>query len=342
LQRAGHAFVTRQIAIVTPVLDDWTSFASLIAEISGRFSGADVAFHVCALDDGSIAPLDGKRLSLPADSCIANIEIIRLAANLGHQRAIAVGLCAIAERDDIDAVLVMDSDGEDRPADIAALIAEGERQSDHVVFARRVKRSESRAFRFGYLVYRHLFHALTGQAISFGNYVLMPKAAVERLVHMPELWNNLAAAIMRSRLGYASVPTERGTRYAGRSRMRFAGLVVHGLSAISVYGDVVFVRIMMATAVIALLSVAGIIGITAVRFASNLAIPGWATAAAGNLLIVLLQTVVIMVATTLTMLAGRSARPIVPIVDCKLFIARRQQCWIRPASIQPVLMRAVR
>ncbi len=334
--------MARQIAIVTPVLDDWTSFATLVTEISSRFSGDEVAFHVCALDDGSIAPLDGNRLSLPADSCIANIEVIRLAANLGHQRAIAVGLCAIAERDDIDAVLVMDSDGEDRPTDIAALIAESRRQPDQVVFARRAKRSEGLAFRLSYFIYRHLFHALTGQAISFGNFVLLPKAAVERLVHMPELWNNLAATIMRSRLSYISVPTERGARYAGRSQMSPARLVVHGLSAISVYGDVVFVRILMATAVIALLSVIGIVGITAVRFASNLAIPGWATAAAGNLLIVLLQTVVIMVATTLTMLAGRSARPIVPVVDSKLFIARRQQSWIRPANLQPVLMRAVR
>lgn len=334
--------MTRQIAIVTPVLDDWESFARLVAEISSEFAGADVAFHVCAVDDGSIAPLDGNRLALPADSCIANIEVIRLAVNLGHQRAIAVGLCAIAERDDIDAVLVMDSDGEDRPADIASLIAAGERQPEHVVFARRAKRSEGRAFRFHYFVYRHLFRALTGQAIGFGNYVLLPKVAVERLVHMPELWNNLAAAIMRSRLCYSTVPTERGRRYAGRSSMKFATLVVHGLSAISVYGDVVFVRILMATAVVALLSVAGIVGITLIRFASSLAIPGWATSAAGDLLIVLLQTAVIMVATTLTMLAGRSARPIVPIVDSKLFIARRQQSWIRPASLQAVLMRAVR
>ena len=42
-------------------------------------------------------------------------------------------------------------------------------------------------------------------------------AAVRRLVHMPELWNNLAASIMRSRLAYTTVPTTRGGRFAASS-----------------------------------------------------------------------------------------------------------------------------
>ena len=50
----------RHIAVVTPVLDDWESFATLVAEISSRFTGADVSFDVVALDDGS------RGASLPA------------------------------------------------------------------------------------------------------------------------------------------------------------------------------------------------------------------------------------------------------------------------------------
>jgi hypothetical protein len=40
-------------------------------------------------------------------------------------------------------------------------------------------------------------------------------------------------------------------------------------------------------------------------------------------LIILLQTVVIITAASLTMLAGRSNRPIIPIVDCAPYILRR-------------------
>ena len=108
--------MTKTIAIVTPVLDDWRSFAALLGDISHQFTGAGLAFRVYAVDDGSLAVFDPASVVLPADSCIVSIEVIRLTVNLGHQRAIAVGLCTIADAGDIDGVLVMDSDGEDRPA----------------------------------------------------------------------------------------------------------------------------------------------------------------------------------------------------------------------------------
>ena len=327
----------KHIAVVTPVLDDWESFAALVAEISCRFTGAELAIDVLALDDGSSVPFDFHSLALPADTCVRNVEVLHLAVNLGHQRAIAVGLCAIAERSDIDAVIVMDSDGEDRPIDIAALLAASHREPRSIVFAHRARRRESRGFRLAYRVYRHMFRVLTGRVISFGNYVLIPMPAVRRLAHMPELWNNLAATIMRSRLGYTTVPTERGTRYAGRSRMSLASLVVHGLSAMSVYTDMIFARVLMSAAVVAALSIAGIVAVAVTRFATDLAIPGWATTAAGDLLIILSQTAVIMVATSLMMLAGRSHRPIVPIVDSGVFITRRERWTCGTAEAQPEL-----
>src|SRR5690348_9418477 len=118
----------RHIAVVTPVLDDWQSFTKLVTEISSQFSRDDVAIEVVAVDDGSSLPFEADSIVLPAETCITGIEVLRLAVNLGHQRAIAVGLCAIAEREDIDAIVVMDSDGEDRPEDLAALLAAGREQ----------------------------------------------------------------------------------------------------------------------------------------------------------------------------------------------------------------------
>ncbi len=318
--------MAKTIAIVTPVLDDWDSFSALVAEISGRFTGSGFAFHICAVDDGSALPFDLPGIVLPRGSCVAAIEIIRLAVNLGHQRAIAVGLCAIADSSEADAVVVMDCDGEDRPADIAALLAASARHPRHVVFAGRAKRSKSRGFRFGYGAYKLLFRAFTGQAISFGNFCVMPMTAVRRLVHMPELWNNLAASVMRSRLSYMTVPTARGSRSAGGSRMNFVSLIAHGLSAMSVYADKIFIRMLLAAGVVAGLAGLGIVGVIAIRIATDLAMPGWATTAVGDLLIILMQTVVIVIAASLTVLAGRSNRPIVPIVDSLAFVAQRERC----------------
>ena len=114
---------------------------------------------------------------------------------------------------------------------------------------------------------------------------------------MPELWNNLPAAVMRSRMPYATVPTRRGRRYFGQPRMNMTALVVHGLSAMSVYSDVIFVRVLIAAALVACASIVAIVGVTLVRLLTDLAVPGWATTAVGDLLIILLLTAVIVVAT---------------------------------------------
>lgn len=329
----------RRIAVVTPIFEDWACFCTLVREISERFTGADLEFHVYAIDDGSCAPTDLASLSLPPDSCILAIEVVRLALNLGHQRAIAVGLSAIAERPSFEAVLVMDCDGEDRPADIAALLSSSRHHPGHIILAQRAKRSESRGFRVCYALYKRLFRILTGHAISFGNYSLIPMPAVRRLVHMPELWNNLAASIIRSRIPYLAVPTARGARYAGRSRMNLVSLVVHGLSAMSVHSEAVFVRLLLAAGMVAGLAAAGILAVTAVRFGTDLGVPGWATTAVGDMLIILLQSFVIIVAATLTMLAGRSHRPILPLLDARQFIAGREQWQAAPAAFDPVRSR---
>ena len=136
----------------------------------------DITFSVVAVDDGSPRrDAWSSEASEPGASCIRGLEIVRLATNLGHQRAIAVGLVQFAARTDIDAVLVMDSDGEDRPEEIALLAAAARANPDAVILAQRSKRSESRGFRFGYVVYKFLFRVLTGQSVSFGNFMIIPK-----------------------------------------------------------------------------------------------------------------------------------------------------------------------
>jgi hypothetical protein len=52
-------------------------------------------------------------------------------------------------------------------------------------------------------------------------------------------------------------------------------------------------------------------------------------------LIILLQTVVIITAASLTMLAGRSNRPIIPILDCAPYIVRREVVRRERSRLQP-------
>jgi hypothetical protein len=311
----------KRLAIVTPVLDDWESFTQLVDNIARLSDGALDSIEIIAVDDGSVRSFDPCDIRLPATGTLRAVRVVRLALNVGHQRAIAVGLVTLAERKDLDAVVVMDSDGEDQPSDIVALLAAARGSAGHVILAHRSERSESATFRAGYTIYKAVFRLLTGRKISFGNFSLLPIEAVRRLVRMPELWNNLAAAIIRSRLRYITVPTRRGTRYAGVSKMNFTSLVGHGLSAMSVYTDVIFVRALMAATALCGLSVLGMVAVTAIRLTTRLAIPGWATVVFGDLLVVLFQALMLTVATSLMVLASRSTRPVIPLIDAAVFIA---------------------
>jgi hypothetical protein len=313
----------KNIAIVAPVLDDWDSFEALIGEISNLFAGSGLSIRIVAVDDGSTSRFDFRGLQGLENGCLASVEVIRLVLNLGHQRAIAVGLCELAKRSDIDAVVVMDSDGEDQPKDISLLLSAAHSHPAHTILALRAERSESRKFRLGYRIYKSLFYLATGRAINFGNFSLLPMPCVERLVHMPELWNNLAATIMRSRIPLYRVPTARGRRYRGRSKMNFVSLTAHGLSAISVYTDIVFVRVLIAGGIVAVATVLGMAFTIAIKLATDLAIPGWTTTVVVSLLSILMQALILVVATTLMVLGGRSAKPMIPILDCGSFIAEQ-------------------
>ena len=315
----------QRLAIVTPVLDDWPSLEELVRRIAGLFAPDDgISIDIIVVDDGSTAtdPPHGFA-SLPS-GCVASVEVLHLALNLGHQRAIAVGLVEAVERAAHDAVIVMDSDGEDRPEDIVTLVAASSARPGRIILAQRAKRSEPLSFRLGYAIYKVLFRFLTGRRIGFGNFCLLPIAAAQRLVHMSEAWNHLAAAIMRSRLGYDEVPTQRGSRYDGSSHMSLTTLVIHGLSAISIFIDVIFVRVLIVAASLAALTILGIITVLAARFLTQLAIPGWATSAVGALFGILMQTVILIVVMTLVVLSARGTSPVVPIMDCRKYIRARR------------------
>jgi hypothetical protein len=318
----GHS--PYRVALICPVLDDWESIVLLLRSVADHFADQDVSLQALIVDDGSARRWDWTMISLPLAPCLISIEILRLVLNLGHQRAITVGLVEACSRPEIDAVLIMDGDGEDQPQDAVRLIAEV-RNSGHVALALRAVRSESLLFKTFYKLYKIAFRALTGRHIAFGNFSAMSSEAAWRLTHMPELWNNLAGAILRSRLPIRLLPTARGRRYAGHSSMSLVALIMHGLGAMSVYADVVVTRVLIAAGFLSTITIAGIVVAVLVKLLTNLAIPGWTTNVVGILVIMLIQLILVAGFAAFQALAARSARPIIPLTDCKIFVEDRDQ-----------------
>ena len=99
-----------------------------------------------------------------------------------HQRAIAVGLVELSNHGTFSTILVMDSDGEDRPADIPRLCAEAEIRPGHITCAQRMQRSGPVAFRLWYECYKLIFRLLTGAQIDFGNFCFIPGDKLQSLI----------------------------------------------------------------------------------------------------------------------------------------------------------------
>ena len=308
--------------VVIPVLNDWEAVGMLLERLDHACRDSRVALDVLLIDDGSQLPAP-PTLVTQTSGAIARVRVLRLRRNLGHQRAICIGLAWLSVQDEQASVLIMDGDGEDSPDDVPRLLQEF-RQSNqsHLVFASRTRRSEGVVFTFFYKLYRGMHHLLTGIPVEVGNFSIIPPTAVETLSVTAECWNHYAAAVVAARLPRRLVPTQRAHRLHGVSRMNFSALVLHGLSAMSVFADRLGVRMLNVLAVVCLGLIGALVAIVGIRFLTDLAIPGWATTAAGTLLVLLVQTVILAAAFTFMILSSRSGSGFVPRRDHALFVSR--------------------
>ena len=320
----------RRLTVVMPVYNDWQSATMLIHDIGLAMADSGYETTIVAVDDGSteIPPA-----TLDPGPGIAAIECLLLAANIGHQRAIAVGLMAVAERPDIGLVAVMDSDGEDRPAELRAMVERAGSVDHKAIVAQRSERSESVFFKTFYALYTRVFRMLTGQRIAFGNFTVLQPAQVRRVIGNAHIWNNFPAALLHSRIAVEYVPTRRGKRYAGQSRMNFIGLVTHGLGAISVHSEAVFVRILFASLALVLIATGLGAGALYLKLFTDMAIPNWATTVLGFALVIGIQALMMPILMAFLLLNNRSAIQPLPASVALTMIRERRSLW--PQDSEP-------
>jgi glycosyltransferase involved in cell wall biosynthesis len=321
------------ILILIPLYNDWETFAKLVPRLDAVFASSGRQADILIVDDASVIDADPCTQLGPLGA-VRRIDVLRLRRNLGHQRAIAIGLTYIHEqwKPPHEAVVVMDGDGEDAPEDVPRLLAGLEAEGGRsIVFAERTRRSESLVFRFFYFLYRHLHYILTSVRVRVGNFSAIPARRLESLMAVSELWNHYAAAVFHSQQPYCTVPTQRAPRLGGRSSMNFVALVAHGLSAISVYREVIGVRLLFLAIILALGALAGL----AVTLVFHSAIPEWSTSAAGLLLIVLLQAVMLSLVFCFVILGERNSTTFLPLRDYHYFVADTRTLYTRSGLETP-------
>jgi hypothetical protein len=312
-----------RINVVIPLFNDWLAVGLLLERIRSVVD----------------TPLQNRLAFLIVDDCSAinydtlpsgigkSLSILRLYRNVGHQKAIALGLAYLADQTDQYPTIVMDSDGEDRPEDIVQLVHRSIEKPGHVVFAHRAKRHESLSFRVFYTVYKSVFRLLTGKVITFGNFSLIPATQLRKLAHVSEIWNNYPGGVIRSRLPYTAVPLERGRRLAGESKMNFVSLVLHGLSAVSVLIDTTAVRLALFCVMMVVASIFGISVLLYLKFFTNTSIPGWTSYLTFSFLIVILQAFLISLLLVFIVLSYRIQPQFIPARQFNDFVERVERVY---------------
>jgi len=167
-----------KIKILIPNYNDWQSVIKLLENIDLAVAELKEEVSVLIINDASTE----KRPEIPLNlNNLKSIQVINMKENRGHARCNATGLKYINEREEVDYVIPMDGDGEDRPEEIVSLVEKAREYPNTVVTANRIKRSEGFLFKLCYLIHKYLTFVFTGQSIKFGNYTCLTKSAVDKM-----------------------------------------------------------------------------------------------------------------------------------------------------------------
>ncbi len=229
----------KKIIILMPVYNDWESFIKLLNEINSTIENMNnYKFECIAVNDFSTTEI--PKIDKPNN--FDSLKIVNMKKNQGHARCNATGLRYINNNLSFDYVIVMDSDGEDRPIEIQDLINKINSSPNISTVAKRIKRSEGLLFQSLYQIHKLITYIFTGKKMNFGNYCCLTKNDVKILVNKGSLWSSFSGTVKKNIQILNEVNSIRGLRYFGPSKMSLFNLTIHSFSIIAVFKYTVFLR----------------------------------------------------------------------------------------------------
>ena len=228
-----------KIKILIPIYNDWQSVSKLLDKINNLSIDSEFQISIVIVNDASNHDhqIEDKNLKN-----IQSVKILNMKTNQGHTRCIATGLKYIYEKDDFDNIIPMDGDGEDRPEEIKEFINNIKDSNGKTIIGERIKRSESLIFKICYQIHKLITFTFTGKSIKFGNFTCLSKYTVKKMIDEKATWNSFSGSLSKIEKDFLSIPSIRGSRYFGPSKMSFSNLLKHSLSIISVFRTAVLIR----------------------------------------------------------------------------------------------------
>ena len=298
-----------KVVFVIPVFNDWDSLKVLsehIKETSIKEKWNEVELVV--VNDGSTQELETTLKPFALKSTVLN-----LVSNQGNQRAITIGLSYINDHIvDYDYIIILDADGEDKPSDAVRLINEAKKnEMKKIVFSIRAKRNEGPFYIFFYTIYKVLFKLLTGQKINIGHFSCIPKKLLKRVLSVSGIWTHYCAALVKSKLPFATVVCDKGQRATGATNQSKNMLLFHGLASMAVYMEIIVLRFLIISLAGMLFVAICIVLVFYFKLSGLILVSNWATSVIIGLAIIFI-IFLLLCFFSLSQLLNKNLNPILP------------------------------
>lgn len=264
-----------KLSMVLPVHNEADTLREFFAELLSIVEGLGLELEILFINDGSTDDsLAEMRRIKDESSGRANVVVLDLARNFGHQAAVTAGI----EQATGEVILVMDTDLQDDPAVIPEMIDRW-RGGAEVVYATRTSREEPLLLRVLFNTYYRVFSKITPIEIphAAGNFGLIDRRVAEEMCRLPE--HNRYFPGLRAWVGFRQdgVDAPRRARASGPSRVGFFGLTELALNGLFGFSALPLRLAFAAAILLALAGVAGIVVIFYIKLFTDLAVPMWSS-----------------------------------------------------------------
>lgn len=273
----------KSISVVIPVLNEARSLQRVLPEVAQTMAQTGLRWEIVVVDDGGSDNLQEVVGEFAREDERRNVQLVKLSRNFGKEAALTAGL----ERARGDAVLCMDGDGQHPACLLPHMIDLWQQGNDMVIGVQRERTNE------GLLLVKCkavFYRILKGDGrfeipANAGDFRLLDRKVVRALLRLPERSRYMKG--LYAWIGFKTVmlPFDAAPRAAGASKFRFGHLSELALTGITSFSLKPLRLVSRIGLLISLFAMAyGVIIVLDKLFFGN-PISGWATLAAGMMLL---------------------------------------------------------
>ena len=261
-----------QLKILLTVYNDWNSLYLVAEKIYKTLESTEWKdYELLIVNDGSLEKIDKNK------DLKSKYTLINLLNNQGNQKAISIGLtyCAKLEQD-FKHLMVLDSDGEDKPEDIPRLLNACELNNQKkIIFVILTKRNDGMLFNFFYKIYKFIFKKLTKNELDFGNFSCVPQKLLKRITALDTLQTHYSGRKKKKKIPITKIDCEKGKRLFGNSTMGLSRKLHHSIMSLSLFIEEIAVKSFFSSLAIMILIILVSLSVFGLRLFTNFLVLGW-------------------------------------------------------------------